>query len=265
MKIPFEEKNLLGIKIHDAGRKELLSFLKNVIQTKGKLIIYGLCIGSLSRMRRKKRELPKMFESMDIIVADGGGIPVLGKLFGARVKEQIPIADFTRDLLELADNNQLKVFLFGASEESNTMAVENLRKDFPNAIIPKGINGYFKPEEESDIVDKINQENPDILLLGMTYPIKERFSVNYKDQLNANIIVPCGGAIDVFAGLTKRPKFKIKYIPVTWLWRWIQEPTRLSIKPDLYFMFFVFPVLLFKHITRIEKNPSLIKHYKIEK
>ena len=41
----------------------------------------------------------------------------------------------------------------------------------------QGINGYFNEEDLPSIVKKISEETPDILLVGISYPIKERFAV----------------------------------------------------------------------------------------
>lgn len=260
-----KQNTLLGLPIHSISKKELLAEIEIRLTSRTKTIIYGLCVGALSRLKNKKRDLPYLLEQMDIIVPDGSAIPLLGKVFNVPVKEVIPITELSLEMLNIANQKKLCVFLFGATEEMNILAVANLRKQYPNAIIPKGINGYFLKENENTILDKINSEKPDILLIGMTYPLKEEFAVKYKNQLYSSIIIPCGGAIDVFAGKTKRPPQIIKKLMLTWLYRWIQEPKRLKIKDDLRFLFITFPILFFKHVFYIERNPSLIKHYKLKK
>jgi N-acetylglucosaminyldiphosphoundecaprenol N-acetyl-beta-D-mannosaminyltransferase len=260
----FIDRRLFGLKIKDTSKIYLHNLLKETITAGQKLSIYGLCAGSLARIKNKKRELPEMLEKFGLVIADGGSIPILGKLFGVPIREQIAITELASELIEMANTNKFKVQLFGASPESNTLANEILKARYPDAVFGPGIHGYFKPEEIPGIIQTINNFKPNILLIGMTYPLKEKFTVNYQDDLDANIILPCGGAIDVFSGKTKRPKFRIKYLPLTWLFRWIQEPTRLSIKPDLRFLFLDFPVLLMRHVLHIERNPSLVRHYKLK-
>lgn len=258
------KEQLLGLPISIISKSDLQEEISKRLREKTKTIIYGLCVGSLSRLKNKKQNLPFLIDKMDIIVPDGAAIPLLGNIFGVPIEEVIPITELSLDLLRLANEKQLKVFLFGASKESNIAAVRNLRSQFPNAIIPDGIHGYYEKTQEKGIINRINIEKPDILLIGMTYPLKEEFSVNYKNSLSASIIVPCGGSIDVFAGKTKRPPKIIKKLMLTWLYRWVQEPGRLKINSDIRFLFITFPILLFKHTLRIERNPSLIKHYKLQ-
>jgi N-acetylglucosaminyldiphosphoundecaprenol N-acetyl-beta-D-mannosaminyltransferase len=203
---------------------------------------------------------------MDLIIAEGQGIPLLAKFFGVHISEHIGLVNLTFKMLELANQNQYKVLLFGATQDINDKASEIIRKKYPDLILCEGINGYFRQEDEDRIINKINHESPDILLIGITYPVKERFSVKYKSNLNTKIIIPCGGAFDVIAGSAKRPRFKFKWIPITWIIRYLQEPKRLF-KPILitvlYTVFWVFPNLYIKHLLHIERNPSILKFHKI--
>lgn len=259
-----KERNLLlGLPIYNISKKELHEAIANCISRKDKMLIYGLCVGSMARLKHKKRNLPALLDKFDMVVPDGSAIPFLGKIFNVPVQETIPITELSLDCIELANKRRLTVFLFGASPEMNDLAVKKLRERFPGAIIPDGISGYYKKEEEPEIVQRINSVQPDILLIGMSYPLKEEFAANFRDQLVSSIVIPCGGAIDVFAGKTKRPPKLIKKLMLTWLYRWIQEPRRLKIGTDLRFLFATFPLLLLKHFAGIEKNPSLIKHYKL--
>jgi UDP-N-acetyl-D-mannosaminuronic acid transferase (WecB/TagA/CpsF family) len=114
-----------------------------------------------------------------------------------------------------------------------------------------------------EIIDQINMCQPDILLIGISYPIKERFAVKYKHALNTKLIVPCGGAFDVFAGKTKKYKEVSRYIPTSWLVRFIQEPARLFkpiILTMLYSLLWVYPALWLKHIF-VSRNPDVGKHF----
>ena len=260
----YQRNTLLGLPVNNISKREVYSELQQCIEQKDKLLIYGLCVGSMARLKEKKRNLPFLLSKFDLIVPDGSAIPLLGKIFKVQVNETIPITELSLDCLRLANERRLTVFLFGASEEMNSQAIVNLRKKFPDAIIPDGINGYYNKEEEPKIVERINSTKPDILLIGMSYPLKEEFAVKFSGKLYPSIIIPCGGAIDVFAGKTKRPPRIIKKLMLTWIYRWIQEPERLSIKDDLRFLFFTFPILFLKHLLNIEKNPSLLKHYGIK-
>ncbi len=258
--------HLLGLPIHDFTISELIDEVESAILRDQKYIIYGFSGGIYPRLK----DIPEFvvfFNQMDIIVSDGAGTLLLSKLFSVPLRGRVGIPNLSYKLLDLAHERKLKVFLFGASQEVNHLACKNIKKKYLGIEDCKGINGYFTEVDEQKILDQINQFNPDILLIGISSPMKERFALKYKNKLNANIILPCGGVIDVLAGKAKRPPGKIAGLPLTWLFRFIQEPRRLfstTIKLVFQLVFHLIPVLYFKHFTEIERNPSIVKYYNLD-
>jgi len=124
--------------------------------------------------------------------------------------------------------------------------------------VHQGIDGYFSKSDEPDIVKKINNINPDILLIGISSPKKELFADKWRNRINAPIIVPCGGMIDVLAGKTKiTPRF-VKNIGLAWFYRFIQEPRRLFGPISQWlptFMFKILPSMLYA--TLFKKDLSI--------
>jgi len=265
--ISYDNKKLtlLGLPIHDFTLPELLDEINNVIEAERKLIIYGFS-GGVYPLLKVIPEFVIFFKQMDIIISDGAGTLLLSKLFNVPIRSRIGIPNLAFNLLELANKKKYKVYLLGASKDINQLACENIRKKYPTIVDCKGRDGYFNNEDEANILKDINEFDPDILLIGISSPIKERFALKYKDRLNTKIILPCGGVIDVLSGKVKRPPKKIERLPLTWLIRFIQEPGRLyntSVKLVLQLVFYLIPVLYFKHLTGIERNPSIIKFHKI--
>ena len=52
---------------------------------------------------------------------------------------------------------------------------------------------------------EINQVKPDLLLIGITSPKKERFMIKYKDNLESIVTIGVGGLFDVLAGEVPPP------------------------------------------------------------
>lgn len=258
-------RNLLGLPIYDTRMDELIHALEDIIERNEKKTIFGISTGAIGRLKYR-RDLGRLYKEFDINIAEGGGIPILGKLFGVKVSEKIGLVNLSKRLISLAAANNYKIQLFGSTDEIINLAEQNIKKNNPSIRLAKSINGYFSEGEIDSIIELINDESPDILFIGITYPIKERFAIKFKERLNVKLIIPCGGAFEVLAGRAKRPPFEFKYIPVAWFYRFIQEPIRLF-KPilitALYTTFYVIPILYFLHITGIEKNPSITKFFNI--
>jgi N-acetylglucosaminyldiphosphoundecaprenol N-acetyl-beta-D-mannosaminyltransferase len=259
------ERNLLGIKLYDTTKELLILALDKFIKKNEKKIVFGISAAAYGRFKFRP-DLYGIFNRIDILVAEGAGIPFFARCFGVKITEKIGQVNLMFDLLNLANTHSYKVILFGATDETNKNANEIIASNYPKIKICQGVNGFFNEEDIPQIIDKINTESPDILFIGISYPIKERFAVKYRDAINAKLIIPVGGAFEVLVGNVKRPQKDTKRIPIAWLYRLMQEPIRMF-KPILvtvlYSTFFVFPILLFKHITGIERNPSIGKFFKL--
>jgi len=257
---------LLGMPVHDISRYQLFHYIEAAIQTNNKLIIFGIATGTFGELNWHP-EFIRFFDEMDIVLPEGGGIPILGKIFNVHITEHLAIVDISNELIKIAAEKNYKIMLFGAKQHVNELANEKIKQRYPMINLAKGINGYYEKNDEINIVNRINNEMPDILFIGIKSPIKEEFALKYKNKLNVKIIIPCGGYFDVLAGLVKRPKYSFKYFPTTWLFRFFSEPRRLykqTLLPIFKFVFYIFPVLFLKHNLGIEKNPSIIKFYNLE-
>lgn len=259
------KRNLLGIELYDTNRTEIVEFLDNSIQKKEKNIVFGISAAAYGRFKFRPG-LYGIFKRIDILLAEGAGIPLFARCFGVKITEKIGQVNLMYDLLDLANVKKYSVMLFGATEETNTQANRLIREKYPDIKVCEGISGYFSPHDVENLIEKINKNKPDILFIGISYPLKERFSLKYKDILDCKVILPVGGAFEVLVGNVKRPKKDTKKLPVAWLYRLFQEPKRMF-KPIfvtvLYSVFIFFPVMLFLHYTRIERNPSVGRYFRL--
>lgn len=258
-------RNLLGLKLYDTNRIELVNHLNECLQKQDKKIVFGISAAAYGRFKFRP-DLYGIFKKIDILVAEGAGIPFFARCFGVKITEKIGQVNLMYDLLNLANSNSYKIMLFGATDETNKKANEIIISNYPKIKICQGVNGFFNEEDIPQIINKINDESPDILFIGISYPIKERFAIKYRDVINAKLIIPVGGAFEVLVGNVKRPQRDTKRIPIAWLYRLIQEPIRMF-KPIFITVFYsvliMFPILFFKHITRIERNPSIGKFFNL--
>ncbi|TKI85078.1 WecB/TagA/CpsF family glycosyltransferase, partial [Bacillus cereus] len=94
----------------------------------------------------KSKEFKKMLLSADLITADGIGVIIGSKILKGTLKERVTGADLTHDLIKYCNDNEYRVFLFGAAPESNKKALEKLNEQFPGAQF-KGQHGFVNGEE----------------------------------------------------------------------------------------------------------------------
>jgi exopolysaccharide biosynthesis WecB/TagA/CpsF family protein len=135
------------------------------------------------------------------------------------------------DLLPLFMNRitgaNLKVYLLGSENRIIEKAADNLSKMYPGVNICGTHHGYFNTEIKADIINAINLSKADILIIGMGFPLQERFVLENMNELKVSLIWNVGGLFDIVSGIKPRAPRFIRMIRLEWLFRFIMEPHRM--------------------------------------
>lgn len=266
--IIFKKHSFLGLSISVFDKEELVSYIIETVKSNRKSIMYGHALWTFP-MLKKYPEIFYFGEKSDVLVTDGRPFYIMAKMHGIPLKYDISIPNLVLLSLELANSNNWSVFLLGATDEINKVAQQKISKGYKNISLVAGRDGYFDQEKDAkQIIKQINQCRPSILLIGIPSPTKEEIAYLWKDDLETNIIIPCGGMIDVLAGKTKLTPKMIKKLGLASFYRVLQEPRRL-LKRYSYiygYLFFKFlPIYIFKVILLRNKEFSFTDSIKYPK
>lgn len=242
-----------GLPVSSFTKKELSDYLNDVITNKGKAVCYGHSLGIFPRIMRQPETIEYIM-NYDLYVSDGYKFHKLGKYLGYPFKYRISLPELTFFILDIANRKRLKIFLLGATPESNRLACKKINESYSNIKDCNGRDGYFSKKNEPEIIEEINKFNPDILFLGMPSPKKEKFIYENKDKINAQITVLNGGMIDVLSGKAKLTPPLLKKLGLALFYRFMQDP-----KSKMYQFLVYYPLINLYFI------PLLIWHYKIKK
>jgi N-acetylglucosaminyldiphosphoundecaprenol N-acetyl-beta-D-mannosaminyltransferase len=169
------------------------------------------------------KEYTDCLERADVLVNDGFGYRIASRLRGHETRYNFNGTDlFPRLFGEL--KGPLKVFLYGADEESNEGTAKRLAADFPFVKVVGRLHGYGT---EEDAVEAINACTPDPLLCALGQPKQEIFMLRWADRLKVKIQVGVGGLFDFLSGSKSRAPKLMRDIGFEWLYRLGQEPRRL--------------------------------------
>ncbi len=185
---------------------------------------------------RNNPELLDLVNRTDLVLPDGISVKMAAKIIGEPITQKAAGVEFAEGVCAELAKRKGSVYLFGAKSGVAETAAEKLEQKYPGLKIAGTRNGYFKPEEEADIVKGIKEVDPDLLLVCLGAPKQEFFIDKYKDELPVCIMVGAGGSIDVFAGTAKRAPAIFVKLGLEWLYRLCKEPKRIKrmIKLPLY-------------------------------
>jgi N-acetylglucosaminyldiphosphoundecaprenol N-acetyl-beta-D-mannosaminyltransferase len=177
---------------------------------------------------RRDTHLAEVVRDADIVNADGQSIVWAARLLGDRLPGRVAGIDLMYRLLELAERENLGVFVLGARADILKQAIENLQVSYPKLRVVGCHDGYFDDAESDGICNEINAAEPTIVLIAMSSPRKELWAHAYRGRLNASLLIGVGGAIDIVAGATSRAPRWMQRAGLEWAFRLLQEPRRLG-------------------------------------
>lgn len=217
---------MLGTRIHSATMRDALDAIDAAIASGNRLMIGVVNAAKIVRMRADA-ELSDDVNNSDLILADGMSVVLASKVLGKPLPERVAGIDVMTGILERGMQQGYRVFCLGATEDVSSAVEREFLGQYPGVKIVGRRNGYFTESEEPEIVDEIARASPDVLLVAMTSPKKERFMARWSDKLNATVVHGVGGSFDVVAGKVKRAPESWQRLGLEWLYRVKQEPGRL--------------------------------------
>jgi len=170
------------------------------------------------------RALANVINSAQIFICDGiGTVLAVRMLHGRPIKRITGVALFY-ELIKKAFEKGWKVYLLGASSESNKRAYDTLLANYSGLLIVGRHDGYFK--DSNKVIEDINRSEADILFVAMGSPKQELWIAENWDMINATFCMGVGGTFDIVSGKTKWAPAICRETGTEWLFRLLSEPRR---------------------------------------
>ena len=230
-----DKLSIMGVRIDNLSMNEVLKIAEEKIEKNEQYIIYTPNTEFIM-MCQKDEEFLNLMNESDINIPDGIGLIYAGKIKKHPLKEKVGGYDLSVNLLKMANDKGLKLYVVGGKPGVAEAAMKNIREKYPGIKIVGTQHGYFKGthlgkkghEEELAVIEDINKHQPHILFVGFGAKKQELWIEYNKDLINANVIIGNGGTLDGLAGIVKRaPDIFIK-LGLEWLYRLMKEPKRIK-------------------------------------
>lgn len=217
---------ILGFGVDLLGGQEAVCYVNELIEQK--IGAHVVTINpEIIEIGQKNVDFAKILNNAELIIPDGVGIKLALKINGID-QEQIPGIEFSKKLIELANEKGYSVAFLGAQEDVVNRACENLKNEFEGLKICYKRNGFFGIDEETQIIEDIKAANPTILFVALGVPRQEFFIDKYRYELPNTVMIGVGGSFDVWSGKIKRAPVFFRKIGCEWLYRLLKQPSRFS-------------------------------------
>lgn len=220
---------ILRIWVDPVTANQALSHVKDFLETGGRPHAIFAVNPEKNFSVPKNPILWQVVKEADLLIPDGIGIVWAARVLYGSKFGRVPGVDFMLEICKLASERGYKIFIYGAKEEINKKAVDELVSRYPGLQVAGRANGYVKEEEMPQLIDRINASRADILFLALGSPKQEQwFSAHRHALQHVKICQGIGGTLDAITGNVKRaPEAWCRY-NLEWLYRLLSEPKRIK-------------------------------------
>jgi N-acetylglucosaminyldiphosphoundecaprenol N-acetyl-beta-D-mannosaminyltransferase len=223
------KENVLGVMVSAVNLAQVVATIEEWIAMRHPGIVCPVPAHTIMDSQ-KDRSLRQILNSSSLTTPDGMSIVWILRSKGHKQVTRVYGPDLMTVLCERSEYRAYRHFLYGGSPE----LVEELGERLTARFSGLKVAGVYSPpfrvpsvEEDTRIIEFINDTRPDIVWVGLGSPKQEKWMAKHRDRLDAPVLVGVGAAFDFLSGRKPQAPRWIQRSGVEWLFRLATEPRRL--------------------------------------
>lgn len=222
---PAEETWILGVRVHRLRAAEVTEHLERLAASHGPLQVVTVNPEFVVAARRNAA-FRRVLNGATLSLADGFGIVWASRVLRCPVPERVTGVDTMQRLCAWAARKGWPVFLLGARPGVAEQAAAVLARSCPGLQIAGCYAGSPDPEEEGDIVARVNRSGARLLFVAYGAPRQDLWIARNLPRLDVSVAMGVGGAFDFIAGVVPRAPIWMQERGLEWLYRLVRQPWR---------------------------------------
>lgn len=221
---PASRPDLLGYPIDRVSMDEAVERCRSFLGGDRRPRLVITVNAAILALAERDERLRRAVRRGDLVLADGVSILWAARLLGGDLRHRVTGIDLMERLVGLAGGERLRLYFLGARPEVVRKVVARVEAEHPGAVVAGSRDGYFAPEDRAEVIEQIRRSRADILFVAMPTPFKEIWCRDHLGDFEVPVVLPVGGAFDVFAGLIPRAPRWMQDAGLEWSWRLLMEP-----------------------------------------
>ena len=161
------------------------------------------------------------------VLNDGIGIDLASRMrYGQSFPDNLNGTDFVPAYFSRSAL-KLRVFMLGARPHVVKRAFDEARRLYPAHEWLGFGDGFFSPDDEVALCERIRAVRPDVLLVAMGNPLQEFWIERCAASTDATLCVGVGALFDFLSGDANRAPLWVRRAKLEWIYRLLQEPGRM--------------------------------------
>lgn len=173
----------------------------------------------------------EVIKQADLRVADGFGLVLMARLFGASLTRTTGVELAEAIIAEAASKNWSVAFIGGGTGVAGRALEAQINKH-PSlrgwAFEGGSVTSTGEGDDANDeMLQQLTMQPPDILFVAFGHPKQERWIARHLHELpNTKLAIGVGGTFDFWSGQATRAPEWMRFLGLEWLFRLFVEPKR---------------------------------------
>jgi exopolysaccharide biosynthesis WecB/TagA/CpsF family protein len=223
------KRNILGVLIDDADAQTATDLVIDAAHRSGPFSVSAIAVHGVMEGVLDPTHLYRL-NTLELVVADGQPVRwALNHLHSVGLRKRVYGPNLMVSVLERAEQERLRVYLYGSSPDVLSLLSANLLQRFPKLIIA-GVSpstfGRITPEHADRIGAQIRESGAQIVFVGLGCPRQEVWAYEFRHRVKMPILA-VGAAFPFLAGTLRQAPQWMQDRGLEWLFRLSTEPRRL--------------------------------------
>lgn len=216
---------ILGVTVDSITMRDALARIEKYLKERKPRLIATANAEMIMRAT-SDMELKKILNDANLVVPDGAGTVWAARHLGCDMPERVAGYDLAQELMRIAPKKGYKFYFFGSAPGVADKAKAKAEELYPGIKVVGTRDGFFKPEDEAQIIADIKAVKPDVLLVALGVPKQEKWLYAHMKELKVPVSIGVGGTFDVMAGVMQRAPLWMQKAKLEWLFRGLKQPSR---------------------------------------
>lgn len=220
--------NILGVNIAAIDMEWLVNYLDSNIR-----LLSGdyICVSNVHTtvMVYEDPEYLKIQNGGIMAIPDGGPLSSVGQKRGFKNMKRNTGPSLMEEIFKISTEKGYRHYFYGSTDETLEKLYAALRDAYSGIQIAGMYSPPFRPmteDEDTAIVERINETKPDFVWVGLGAPKQEKWMAAHQGRIEG-LMVGVGAGFDYYAGNIKRAPEWMQNRNLEWAYRLLQDPRRL--------------------------------------
>ena len=240
------QANILGVGVSAINTAQALQTIDGWIHRREQEYV---CVTGVHGVMESQRDtkLKQIHNNAGLVTPDGMPLVWLSRLKGFCWVERVYGPDLMLALCKQSLVEGYRHYFYGGADGVAEKLVARLSRQFSGLQIAGFWSPPFRPltpDEDEELIQRINGAQPDIVWVGLSTPKQEYWMHEHLGRVSAPVMIGVGAAFDFHAGVKRQAPRWMQRSGLEWSFRLLSEPRRLWRRYLINNPLFIWMVLL---------------------